>query len=150
MSHRCHDEHGGQGGHHHHDEHDHSDDVSPAVQFSLYQQINFDEINTLNEAQYGSGKAIVKKTWAERFDEAPELASEADEQLLINVPWVLPQLSGPAPWSRRSAEGGTSIYLTRTQFHRASQAPRRSAADIELGQRAKDAEGFHQPRRHRL
>ena len=83
MSHHCHDEHAG-GGHHH--EHDHSDDITPALQFSLYEYVNFDEINTLNEAQYGSGKGIVKKTWAERLSDEPELASDADEQLLINIP----------------------------------------------------------------
>jgi hypothetical protein len=85
MSHHCHDEHGDDH-HHHHDGHDHSDDISPALQFSLYQHINFDEVNTLNEAAFGSGKAIVKKTWDERLSEQPELASDADEQLLINVP----------------------------------------------------------------
>lgn len=84
MSH-CHDEH--EGHHHHHgDEHDHSDDITPALQFSLYQHINFDEVTTLNESAQGAGKAIVKKTWAERLDEEPELASDADEQLIINVP----------------------------------------------------------------
>jgi PITH domain len=28
----------------------------------------------------------VKKTWAQRLDDAPELESDADEQLLIHVP----------------------------------------------------------------
>lgn len=84
MSH-CHDEH--EGHHHHHgDEHDHSDDITPALQFSLYQHINFDEVTTLNESTHGGGKAIVKKTWAERLEDEPELASDADEQLIINVP----------------------------------------------------------------
>lgn len=84
MSH-CHDEHDGH--HHHHgDEHDHSDDITPALQFSLYQHINFDEVTTLNETTHGSGKAIVKKTWAERLTDEPELASDADEQLIINIP----------------------------------------------------------------
>jgi hypothetical protein len=86
MSHHCHDEHAGHGGHHHDHEHDHSDDITPAVQFSLYEHINFDEVTTLNEETYGSGKAIVKKTWAERLSDEPELASDADEQLLINIP----------------------------------------------------------------
>lgn len=84
MSH-CHDEHDDH--HHHHgDEHDHSDDITPALQFSLYQHINFDEVTTLNESAHGAGKAVVKKTWAERLDDEPELASDADEQLIINVP----------------------------------------------------------------
>lgn len=86
MSHHCHDEHAGGGGHHHHDGHDHSDDLAPALQFSLYQHINFDEVTTLNETQYGSGKAIVKKTWAERLNDEPEVVSDADAQLIINVP----------------------------------------------------------------
>ncbi|TWU71626.1 hypothetical protein ED733_001423 [Metarhizium rileyi] len=88
MSH-CHDEHAGHGGHDHHDhEHDHSDDIIPALQSSLYQQINFDEITTLNESTRDSGKAIVKKTWAERLSAEPELQSDADEQLLMTVPFT--------------------------------------------------------------
>lgn len=84
MSH-CHDEHDGH--HHHHGEdHDHSDDITPALQFSLYQHINFDEVTTLNASDDSSGKAIVKKTWAERLDLEPELASDCDEQLIINIP----------------------------------------------------------------
>ncbi|RYO76339.1 hypothetical protein DL762_009814 [Monosporascus cannonballus] len=90
MSH-CHDEHAGHGhgggGHGHHDhEHDHSDDITPAIQHSLYQHINFDAINTMNEAVPGSGKAVVKKSWAERMQVEPELVSDADEQIIVNVP----------------------------------------------------------------
>lgn len=88
MSH-CHDEHASHGGHSHGDhghEHDHSDDITPALQYSLYQHINFDAVNTMNEETTGSGRAIVKKTWAERLQEQPELASDADEQILMTVP----------------------------------------------------------------
>lgn len=83
MSH-CHDEHDHH--HHHGDEHDHSDDITPALQFSLYQHIDFDNITTLNESVHGSGKAITKKEWAERLSDQPEVASDADEQLIINIP----------------------------------------------------------------
>lgn len=86
MSH-CHDEHAAHG-HHHDHEHDHSDDITPALQSSLYEQISFDDITTLNETARDSGKAIVKKTWAERLSTEPELASDADEQLLMSVPCV--------------------------------------------------------------
>lgn len=86
MSH-CHDEHAGHGGHDRHDhEHDHSDDITPALQHSLYEQVNFDEIVTLNEDRRDAGKAVVKKTWAERMTTEPELASDVDEQLLMTVP----------------------------------------------------------------
>lgn len=33
------------------------------------------------------GAAIVKKTWAERLNDTPELESDADEQLLIHIPY---------------------------------------------------------------
>lgn len=97
MSHHCHDEHAGGGGHEHHGhghghghdhEHDHSDDVTPALQFSLYQHIDFSQIVTLNEAQPGAGRAIVQKTWDQRLDPEPELVSDVDEQLLMNVPFT--------------------------------------------------------------
>ncbi len=90
MSGHCHDEHDHSGHEHGHDHagHDHSDDITPALQYSLYQHINFDDITTKNEAQVHSGKAIVKKTWTERLEEEPELESDADEQLLMHVPFV--------------------------------------------------------------
>lgn len=85
----CHDEHAGYGGHHHghgdHD-HDHSDDITPALQYSLYEQINFDEIITLNESVRDAGKSVAKKTWVDRLSVEPELISDADEQLLMTVP----------------------------------------------------------------
>ncbi|KAG0646323.1 PITH domain-containing [Hyphodiscus hymeniophilus] len=74
--------------HSHGDVHDHSDDITPALQYSLYQHINFDDITTLNESEGGSGKAIVKKTWAERLQDQPELESDADEQLLMHIPFT--------------------------------------------------------------
>lgn len=49
-------------------------------------------MTTLNEARYGSGKEVVKKTWAERLAETPEVESDVDEQLLMNVPYVFPLL----------------------------------------------------------
>ncbi|TKA49334.1 hypothetical protein B0A49_05413, partial [Cryomyces minteri] len=87
MSH-CHDEHSGHGHDHHHggDGHDHSNDITPADQTRLYEQIDFDKIVTLNEEEPQSGKAITKKTWAERLDSEPELTSDADEQLLMHIP----------------------------------------------------------------
>lgn len=80
-------------GHHHHHScgddahgHDHSDDITPAIQSSLYKQIDFENIVTLNESVSNSGAAIVKKTWSQRLDEKPELISDADEQLLMHIP----------------------------------------------------------------
>jgi hypothetical protein len=92
MASHCHGEHDGysHGDHSHSgDGHDHSNDITPALQYSLYQHINFDGITTLNEAEPHSGKAITQKTWAERLQEQPELKSDADEQLLMQIPYAL-------------------------------------------------------------
>ena len=92
MSHHCHDEHeshdhghGHGGGAHDHD-HDHSDDITPAIQHSLYRHIHFDAVEALNEAVPGSGRAVLEKTWADRLRPEPELVSDADEQIIVNVP----------------------------------------------------------------
>ncbi|KAI6250177.1 hypothetical protein HI914_01362 [Erysiphe necator] len=89
MSTHCHDEHSEHSGHNHgHDSHDHSDDIQPALQYSLYQYINFDNVTCLNETVAGSGQAIVKKPWAERLQLFPVLVSDTDEQLLMHIPFT--------------------------------------------------------------
>lgn len=40
------------------------------------------------EATPKSGTAIVQKTWADRLNDEPELESDADEQLLMYIPYV--------------------------------------------------------------
>ncbi|OQO04813.1 hypothetical protein B0A48_07830 [Cryoendolithus antarcticus] len=88
MSH-CHNEHSHAG--HDHSEgaaHDHSDDITPALQNQIYSQIDFDAITTLNESVPQSGAAVLKKTWAERTDEEPEVVSDVDEQLLMHIPFT--------------------------------------------------------------
>ncbi|KAF1356691.1 PITH domain-containing protein, partial [Delphinella strobiligena] len=93
MSH-CHDEHEGHGHDHGHDHdhshgaQDHSDDITPALQNHIYQQIDFSAIITLNEATPASGAKICQKTWDERLDPEPELCSDADEQLLMHIPFT--------------------------------------------------------------
>ncbi|KAK4635203.1 PITH domain-containing protein [Fulvia fulva] len=88
MSH-CHDEHD----HHGHDHsegaaHDHTDDLTPALQNHIYEQIDFGAINTLNESVSRAGSTIVQKTWTDRLDAEPELVSDADEQLLMHIPFT--------------------------------------------------------------
>lgn len=45
-----------------------------------------------SEAMPKAGAAIVQKTWAERLNDHPELESDADEQLLMYIPFVTPFL----------------------------------------------------------
>ncbi|KAL1999905.1 hypothetical protein VTN02DRAFT_3819 [Thermoascus thermophilus] len=86
-----HHHHHGHGGHccgHGEDGHDHTNDITPAIQSLLYSQIQFDSILTLNESVPKSGAAVVQKTWAERLNDQPELESDADEQLLMYIPFA--------------------------------------------------------------
>ncbi|KAF2182476.1 DUF1000-domain-containing protein [Zopfia rhizophila CBS 207.26] len=88
--------------HHHHDHpghdqehadahdhiHNHSDDIIPALQNLLYEQIDFSKLHTLNEEESNTGRAICQKTWMQRMEAEPELKSSADEQLLMIVPFT--------------------------------------------------------------
>jgi hypothetical protein len=130
MASHCHDE---QDGHSHADGHDHSDDITPALQYSLYQHINFDGITTLNEADPHSGKAITKKTWAERLQEQPELESDADEQLLMQIPYAMYALNSP-----------TNVTNIVTQLHGSSQTPLDPRPHIKLLISTSNIEGVHQ------
>lgn len=72
----------------HSEAHDHSDEIEPALQSLLWQQIEFDRISTLNESSPNAGAKIVEKTWDQRLKPEPVLQSDADEQLLIMIPYV--------------------------------------------------------------
>lgn len=76
--------HGHEHGHEH--GHDHSDEVEPAIQTLIWQQIEFEKIRTLNESETDAGAKIVEKTWPQRLDPEPELISDSDEQLLMFIP----------------------------------------------------------------
>ncbi|KAG7121768.1 PITH domain-containing protein P35G2.02 like [Verticillium longisporum] len=104
---------------------------------SLYQQINFDEITTLNEAVPDSGRAIVKKTWADRLSVDVELESDADEQLLMNVPFTaqvklhaLLLRTSPAPSAPRTLH----VFLNRDDLDFASAEDSPPTQTFELAQ----------------
>ena len=141
MSGHCHDEHDHSHGH---EGHDHSDDITPALQYSLYQHINFDEITTLNESEAHSGKAIVKKTWAERLEEQPELESDADEQLLIHIPYVTLPLQAHIPTNILHASQFLTQYLHVLQLHRPSEITRDPHTQFSFLIRSTDSQGLHQ------
>lgn len=79
-----HDHDHGHGGHDH--DHDHSDDITPALQNLLYAQVDFSKVTCLNESESGSAVKVLQKTWMQRMEPVPELASDVDEQLLLTVP----------------------------------------------------------------
>lgn len=67
---------------------DHSSDITPAVQNLLYSQIDFPSVRALNEASPSSGRKVLQKSWDQRLDPSPELASDADAQLILHVPFT--------------------------------------------------------------
>ena len=85
--HHGHDHSGHDHGHEDHG-HDHSDEVEPALQTLIWKQIDFDNIRTLNESEPDAGAKVVKKTWQQRLEAEPELESDADEQLLMFIPYA--------------------------------------------------------------
>lgn len=133
MSH-CHDEHD----HHGHDHsegaaHDHTDDLTPALQNHIYEQIDFSAVNTLNESEPRAGSKIVQKTWQERLDPQPELQSDADEQLLMHIPYA----------SRRRIR--QISMLTRRQLHRPDPPAQHPHPHIHHLLRAHDPQALPQP-----
>jgi hypothetical protein len=89
MSHsHSHDHYDGEQPHDHSHDHSHDDDVTPALQNLLYEQIDFSAVQCLNEAEPRSASKILQKTWTERNNPEPELNSDVDEQLLLHIPFV--------------------------------------------------------------
>ncbi|XP_064485198.1 PITH domain-containing protein CG6153-like [Ornithodoros turicata] len=68
-----------------HDLHDH-DKPDLGIEYSLYSKIDLENLQCLNEETEGSGK-LVFKPWNERFDADKYVESDADEELLFNIPF---------------------------------------------------------------
>ncbi|KAK9457932.1 galactose-binding domain-like protein [Dipodascopsis uninucleata] len=76
-------------GHDHgHGSHSHSPPPEPTSDSqSLYKYINHDLVWTMNESERDMGKAIIKP-YDERFDTNKILESDADEQLIMYIPFT--------------------------------------------------------------
>ncbi|KAK9481092.1 galactose-binding domain-like protein [Lipomyces japonicus] len=75
---------------HGHEAHNHSHSPPPEDTFgsqSLYAHILHDQIWTLNESVPNSGRDVVKP-WDDRFDTTKILESDADEQLIMYIPFT--------------------------------------------------------------
>lgn len=66
--------------------HEH-DSAEMGVEYSLYTKINKDNLKCLNESVEGSGKTIFKP-WEERHNFDTVVESDADEELLFNIPFT--------------------------------------------------------------
>ncbi|VDP71775.1 unnamed protein product [Echinostoma caproni] len=66
----------------------HSLDISePASAFSLYQFVDLVHLECLNEAVPGTGKSVFKP-YEDRKDSSKFVESDADEELLFNIPFT--------------------------------------------------------------
>ncbi|KAI9264837.1 galactose-binding domain-like protein [Sporodiniella umbellata] len=70
-----------------HCDHDHDDLPESGEQFLLYSKIDLDNVRCLNEAEANSGKQVIRP-WHERMDDSKVLESDADEQLIVYVPFT--------------------------------------------------------------
>ncbi|KAF8604136.1 DUF1000-domain-containing protein [Ceratobasidium sp. AG-I] len=78
-----HDEHGGHDGHDH--DHDHGSSGPPPN--NLYGRIDRQNVVALN-AEEGSDPCAPLKAWHERTDETKWLESDADDQLILRIPFT--------------------------------------------------------------
>ncbi|XP_054283924.1 PITH domain-containing protein GA19395 [Macrosteles quadrilineatus] len=65
----------------------HDDTPEMGLQYSLYTKIDIMNLECLNEAVEGSGKDVFKP-WEERLNFEKFVESDADEELLFNIPFT--------------------------------------------------------------
>lgn len=66
---------------------DHDDTPEMGLQYSLYSKIDINNLECLNESVEGSGKDIFKP-WEERLSFDKYVESDADQELLLNIPFT--------------------------------------------------------------
>ncbi|XP_063401771.1 PITH domain-containing protein GA19395-like [Mytilus trossulus] len=75
----------GEGGCEH--DHDHTPESDLASSYSLYLKIDTEKVTCLNESTEESGKHVFKP-WDKRMDKEKFVESDADEELLFNIPFT--------------------------------------------------------------
>ncbi|XP_055750581.1 PITH domain-containing protein 1-like isoform X1 [Salvelinus fontinalis] len=77
----------GHGGHSHGCCEDEHEPAERGLEYALYQRIDVEKLQCLNEAREGDGK-LVFKPWDQRTDREKFVESDADEELLFNIPFT--------------------------------------------------------------
>ncbi|XP_068621452.1 PITH domain-containing protein GA19395 [Battus philenor] len=68
-------------------DHDHGNPEEIGIQYNLFEKIDRENLQCLNESVDGSGKTVFKP-WLSRLDDSQYVESDADEELLFNVPFT--------------------------------------------------------------
>lgn len=63
------------------------DPLETGIQYSLYQKIDFENLETLNEEEEGSGKKVFK-AYNDRLNFDDYVDSDCDQELLFNIPFT--------------------------------------------------------------
>ncbi|XP_076237524.1 PITH domain-containing protein GA19395 [Calliopsis andreniformis] len=63
------------------------DEIELGVQYNLYEKINIENVECLNEAEEGSG-ATVFKPWENKLDRSKYVESDEENELLFNIPFT--------------------------------------------------------------
>ncbi|CAB1321044.1 unnamed protein product [Coregonus sp. 'balchen'] len=77
----------GHGGHSHRCCEDEHEPAERGLEYALYQRIDIEKLQCLNETREGDGK-LVFKPWDQRTDREKFVESDADEELLFNIPFT--------------------------------------------------------------
>ncbi|XP_040192915.1 PITH domain-containing protein 1 isoform X3 [Rana temporaria] len=64
-----------------------SDGPERGLEYGLYQKIDLEKLQCLNESEEGSGKTVFR-AWEERGDRSRFVESDDDEELLFNIPFT--------------------------------------------------------------
>ncbi len=123
MSHHCHDEHAGDGGHGHHhhphdggDGHDHSDDITPALQFSLYQQINFDEVETFTRPTRARDRPSSRRRGRSGWTQSPSWSATPTSSFSYTFRKCLPGPVCTALCGRGGGKAQLQTYIACTEY----------------------------------
>ncbi|KAJ2538588.1 hypothetical protein EV175_006450, partial [Coemansia sp. RSA 1933] len=101
---------------HSHGDHSHDADADTGLADSLHQQLNIDETWCLNEQTPDSIKTVFKP-WPDRLDTTFSVTSDADEELLVFVPFTaMVKLRSIYIWggpTRQSAPSHVKVFANR-------------------------------------
>ena len=142
-----HDHHGHSHGSGGHDGHDH-DGPDRGAEFSLYQYIDIPNVRCLNEAEPNQCRHLFK-SWDRRLDPSQPTLSDADEQLILIIPFTgNMKIKSIALWSnndRLQSPDRMQVFVNRDDIDFDSVESTTPTQEWELVERAPDGDVVEYP-----